>query len=153
MKNQLPSQQLDRNRLRHNLINSERGLTLIEILVVLIILGILMSFLGGKIFGAGEEAKRKITETMMQEVKAKIDMYRLQYNTLPSSLEDLTRCNERTGPGCVPLTNDNNLRDAWGNLFAYSLENGGRAYEIKSYGANGREGGEGVDYDVTLKGP
>ena len=138
----------------HNLtFQSQRGLTLIEILTVLIILGLVMTFLAGKIFGAGDQAKANLTKIMLKDVQSNIEQFRLQYNSLPSSLEDLTRCSEKTGPGCIPMARLEQLKDSWGNQFAYALENGGRAYRIKSFGADGRDGGEGVNYDITVSGP
>ncbi len=132
---------------------SERGLTLVEILVVLIILGIVITFVGGKILGAGDQAKADLTRIMLKDLQGTIEQFRLRYNALPTSLDDLTRCTERTGQGCVPLTKNEGLNDAWGNRFGYGVDNGGRSYRIKSLGADGRDGGEGVDYDTSVTGP
>ena len=132
---------------------SEQGLTIIEILVVLIILGLVMGLLADRIFGAGDKAKVSITKLKLEEIKSQIEQYRLQYNALPRALEDLARCNEVTGQGCVPIANEEGLKDAWGNPLFYRLEGGGRAYKIASLGADAREGGEGVDYDVFVLGP
>lgn len=133
--------------------NHERGLTLIEIMVVLIILGIVMTWLGSRLFQAGDTAKRRLTELKIKEIGSQIGQFQLQYNTLPSGLEDLTKCTERTGSNCIPITKDENLTDAWGNRFLYSLEDGGRRYKITSYGADGKAGGEGVDGDPFGTGP
>ena len=58
-----------------------------------------------------------------------------------------------TGDDCVPITKEDALKDAWGNPFTYSLENNGRSYRIKSFGADGKDGGTGVDFDVFGTGP
>lgn len=131
----------------------QRGLTLVEIMVVLIILGIIMSWLGAKMFGAGDRAKAQLTQIKIKELVQLISQFQLQYNVLPAGLEDLTRCTERTGPGCIPITNEENLKDAWGNRFVYNLEGGGSTYRIKSLGADGKEGGEGANVDQFFIGP
>jgi len=138
---------------KSSLIASEKGLTLVEILVVLIILGIVISFLGSRILGAGDQAKADLTKIMLKDLQSTIEQFRLRYNALPSALEDLTRCTEKTGPGCVPMAKEDMLNDAWGNKLAYGLENGGRSYKIKSFGADGKDGGDGVNYDASVSGP
>lgn len=132
---------------------SQRGFTLVEILVVLIIIVILVTMLGGKILGAGDKAKADLNFIRMKDLQNSIEQYRLRYSLVPASLEELTRCSEKTGPGCVPITNEDALKDAWGGAFLYTLENGGRAYRIKSFGADQREGGEGVNFDNSVVGP
>lgn len=129
-----------------------RGFTLVEIMVVLIILTILMTVFGGKIFSAGDKAKANITRIKMKEVASYLEQFRLQYNKLPSSLASLTRCNEDTGSGCTPIANEDSLVDGWGKSLVYSTQ-GDRAFQIKSLGADGREGGDGVDGDLVSSGP
>jgi general secretion pathway protein G len=134
-------------------LRSEKGLTLVEIIVVLIILSVVMVFFGNKILGAGDQAKADLTKLMMRELQQGIEQFRLRYNQLPGSLEALTSCSDITGPGCTPVTKLDNLKDAWGNQFLYALDNGGRSYRIKTLGADGREGGEAVNYDSSVTGP
>lgn len=132
---------------------SERGLTIIEIMVVIIIIGVVMATLGRRVFGAGDKAKANLTKTQLQGLKSYIETYQLQYNKLPASLNDLVNCSsETTGANCVPLISDEeDLQDAWGTPFAYSQS--GREYTITSLGANRAQGGSGVDADFDLKGP
>jgi general secretion pathway protein G len=91
----------------------------------------------------------------MKTLSQKIGEYKLMYNTLPGSLEDLAGCNEKTGPGCVPLidSGDDSLVDAWGTNFIYTLDGSGRSFKITSLGADGRPGGDGVNFDFSLEGP
>lgn len=126
---------------------SQAGLTLIEIMIVLIILGVVMTWLGGRIIGAGEKNKAQITKLKIQEIGQLLEQFCLQYNSVPSGLDDLVRCTDKTGPGCIPVTREENLKDAWGRSFVYSVE-GENSYRIKSLGADGKDGGEGVDFDL-----
>lgn len=126
---------------------------MVEIIVVLIILSIVITFLASRVFGAGDKAKADITRLKMKELKSAIEQFQLRYNTLPASLESLTQCTEETGPGCIPIVGKDSLRDAWNNPFQFIREGDGRSYRIRTLGADGREGGEGVDYDAVETGP
>ena len=88
----------------------------------------------------------------MKEVASYMEQFRLQYNKLPSALASLVRCNEDTGSGCTPIANEDALMDAWGKPLVYSAQ-GDRAFQLKSLGADGREGGDEVDSDLTITGP
>lgn len=130
----------------------ESGLTLIEIMVVITIIAVLAVTFGSRVFGAGDRAKAKLTQTKLTTLKSYIDTFQLQYNALPAALEDLRRCTERTGPGCVPIiSSEDELKDAWDNPFRYTTS--GRTYEVSSLGADGTQGGDGVNYDFSAKGP
>lgn len=137
--------------MKRDLYRSERGLTLVEIMVVLIIIGLMWAAFGKKLFGAGDKMKAQLTSSMLTQLKGDIEQFKLRYNKLPTSLRDLTECNEVTGPGCVPITNSDALKDSWGNDFRY--ETNGKVYKIKTLGADGQDGGEGVDYDRFEEGP
>jgi general secretion pathway protein G len=134
-------------------LRGQRGLTLVEIIVVLIILSILIAFLTGGIFDQGEQAKVKLNQIMMNKVKNFIDQYQLQYNQLPPSLASLTACDQVTGSQCVPLAKENDIKDAWGINLVYTVEGGGRSFKLKSLGADRREGGEGANGDAVIEGP
>jgi general secretion pathway protein G len=131
---------------------SELGLTLIEIIVVLVILSILIAFLTGGLFSQADNAKIKITQMKMNELKQYINTFQLQYNALPNDLNALVSCNDQTGNACAPIADKEKLKDAWDTPFQYSVS-GGRSFTIKSLGADKAEGGTGVDGDITLNGP
>ena len=137
--------------MKRHLYRSERGLTLVEIMVVLIIIGLMWAAFGKKLFGAGDKMKAQLTSSMLTQLKGDIEQFKLRYNKLPTSLRDLTECNDVTGPGCVPITNADAMKDSWGNEFRY--ETNGRVYKIKTLGADGQDGGEGVNYDRFEEGP
>jgi general secretion pathway protein G len=141
------------NRASKTSFNAQRGFTILEIIVVVVILGIIMAFAANQIFGKDDVIKVKLTKIAMKNLKAKISLFRVEYNQLPSSLSSLTACDQVTGPGCAPTATADDIKDAWGNDFQYTLKNGGRSFEIKSFGADGAAGGEEVNFDITDTGP
>ena len=70
----------------------QSGLTLVEIIVVLVILSILIGFLTSSLFSQGEKAKAQINGLKMQKVKNAIGQYQLMYNQLPPDLNSLASC-------------------------------------------------------------
>ncbi len=118
----------------------EDGLTLIEIMVVLTILALVMGFLTKGLFKAGSEAKAQLSRQMLTRLKEPLLMYQLKNNTLPQDLS-------AAGLG------EEDLKDAFGNRVVYRMLDGGRAYELKSLGADGSDGGSGADQDIIERGP
>lgn len=116
---------------------NQKGLTLIEILVVLAIIGIAMGFLVKNVFSMGDEAKASLTRTKMDAAKGPIYLYQMRNNTLPQDLKVLDS---------VDAT------DAWNRPIMYRTVDG-RSYELKSLGSDGREGGTGAAADITVTGP
>lgn len=134
-----------------NRFGSQAGLTLVEIVVVLIILGVVFTIVAPKVLSSGDKAKARASILQIKKLKSHVEQYQLQYNALPSSIQDLVRCNDKTGSGCIPLADADELKDAWGNEMR--MESSGNRYRIKSLGADGSEGGSGVDADIVEEGP
>jgi general secretion pathway protein G len=132
---------------------TERGMTLIEILVVLVLIGIVMGIVGGNFIGRGEEAKRKAAKIEIGQISQTLDLFKLEVGRYPSSQEGLQALvaappgvTNWNGPywkqGSVP-------KDPWGNDYVYTFPGQHGAYDILSYGADGKEGGEGANRDIT----
>jgi general secretion pathway protein G len=121
-----------------NRTSNEHGLTLIEIIVVLMLVGFISTFVVGKVFSAGAKAKAQLTRTKMNQIKGDINMYQLGNNALPASLQ---------------AADVSDSKDAWDKEISYRITNSNRSYELKSLGADGKEGGTGGDADIVITGP
>jgi general secretion pathway protein G len=133
---------------------SQSGMTLIEIMVVLTLLGLLMTVLAVNFFGMAEEQKVKITLTQMKTIQGRLDAFKQEYGKYPSASQGLNalvspppKKNGRT-PGAF-LDDGNLLSDPWGNQLEYSIPGpSGKPYKITSRGADSSPGGEGPDADI-----
>lgn len=127
-------------------------MTLVEIIVVITLIILVMSFVMSGVLGKKDEAVFKLNQIKMTNLQQALESYRLDYNRYPSSLEDLLRPSADTkGKPFIPKAKDEDLKDSWGNSYVFQPENNGRSYRITSYGADGIPGGDGVkqDYSVT----
>lgn len=141
----------------HNTKTHQRGFTMIELLVVLVILGLLAGLVGPKMFGKVDSAKTKTVETQLKLLKSALQTYRLDMGEYPSTQEglgaiirspDSTRAQQNwKGPYLdeeVPL-------DPWGTVYQYRREpNGLQDFTLYSLGADAKPGGEGLDADIGL---
>lgn len=114
--------------LRKSLRKSQRGMTLIEIMVVLVILGMIMGAIGYNVFGQLKEANIRTAGLDVKAIANAVDMYQVKHNRMPNSLQDL-----------VPTEIRELRKDPWGN--AYVLVPQGADYEVISYGPDKAAGG------------
>jgi len=130
-----------------------RGMTLIEILVVLTLIGIVMGIVGGNYLGQGEKAKQKAAKLEIEQIGQTLDLFKLEVGRYPTTQEGLQAL--ITAPAGVsnwngPYWKKNTLpKDPWTNEYKYASPGQHGAYDIWSYGADGKEGGEGVNKDIT----
>jgi general secretion pathway protein G len=129
------------------------GMTLIEILVVLVLIGVVMGIVGGNFIQRGEKAKRDAAKIEIGQIGQTLDLFKLEVGRYPTSQEGLQSL--VTQPAGV--TNWNGPywkkatvpKDPWGNDYVYTFPGAHGAYDIISYGADGKEGGDGADKDIT----
>lgn len=136
---------------------SEHGFTLIELLVVLIIIGILAGYVGPKIMGHPEEAKRTMAAVQITSLETAVESYKLDNGIYPSTEQGLQALVEAPATGRLPakwrnggyLTKKKVPKDPWGNDFIYLSPGTHGDFDIISYGGDGQAGGEGDDIDVA----
>lgn len=131
-----------------NRLTSEKGMTLIEIMIVLIIVGGLMAVLGQRVIGQLGRANIKQAEIQIKGLGDQLDMFRADCGFYPENLEALL-----TKPSdCSNWGPEAYLRkmpkDPWGAEFIYERKSRS-AYTIRSLGADGAEGGAGNDEDIS----
>lgn len=136
---------------------SQRGFTMIELLVVLVILGLMAGFIGPKVLGKGESAKVGTTKTQLKALKSALQTYKLDVGEYPSTQDGLQALN--TSPDSAkakqnwqgPYLDGKLPQDGWGNPFQYRREaHGLEDITLMSLGADGKPGGEGLDADLAL---
>ena len=127
--------------------NQQKGMTLIEILIVLAIIASLMAFLIPSVTKQLDKSRLQETKVMIGQVMNALNMYKIDCGNYPSSLQGLVQ----NDPNCSNWGPESYLKktpvDAWKNEFQYSLD--GNQYTIISLGADGKEGGEGYNKDIS----
>ena len=129
------------------------GMTLIEILVVLVLIAIVMGIVGGQFIQRGEKAKGDAARIEIGQIGQALDLYKLEVGRYPTTQEGLQAL--VTAPAGVtnwngPYWKKNSVpKDPWGNEYKYAAPGQNGPYDIVSYGADGKEGGEGPNKDIT----
>lgn len=129
------------------------GFTLVEMLVVITIIGMIMALVGPRVLNYLSESRVKAAKIQIQSLSSALDLFYLDAGRFPSSSEGLAALthpisgvNSWNGPylkgGTVP-------KDPWGNQYVYKQPGEHTAYEIRSLGSDGQEGGTGTATDLT----
>lgn len=126
---------------------NQNGFTLIEMLIVIIIVGLLASLVGPKLFSKVDKAKIKTAKAQIELLCTAIDTYRLDMGKFPSSLEELRRSDDPKWEG--PYLPKKIPLDSWNNPYVYKYPGEHGPYDIISYGADGKVGGTGNDKDIV----
>jgi len=129
-----------------------RGFTLLELVIVLVILGTIMAFVGPKIFQGMGKANSATAKIMIQDIAGKLEIFRLEVGRYPTAQEGLQALAKQP-PGvdkwAGPYLKDSDLKDPWGNEFKYNQPGNGKPYDVISLGADNQPGGEGENRDIS----
>lgn len=125
------------------------GFTLIELIVVIALVAVLAAVIAPNLLGKATEANRKSATIQLEKIANAVELYRLETGHYPEELGDLVRrpsgVERWNGPYVRKLSQ---LQDPWGNDLVMRRPGENGPFDIISYGADGRSGGEGDDADI-----
>jgi len=125
-----------------------KAFTLIELLIVIVIVGLLMSLVAPKMFSKVSSTKTKTAAVQMEMIATSLDTYRLDVGSYPNSLSELRTSNTPNWDG--PYLPKDVPMDPWGNPYIYLVPGeDGQPFSLKSYGKDGVAGGKDEDQDVN----
>ncbi len=135
----------------------ESGFTLIELLVVLVIIGILAGYVGPKLMGHPEEAKRTKAALQLEGIETALKLYKLDNGMYPTTEQGLQALVESPSSGKLPpkwrsggyLEKSKVPLDPWNNEFVYLSPGLNGDFDLSSYGGDGEPGGEGDARDIN----
>ena len=129
----------------------ERGFTLIEIMVVVVIIGLLAAIVAPNLIGNIDRAAVTRARADIRTIDNALNLYRLDNFRYPSSDEGLEALVANPGAASAPNWKQY-LRsvpsDPWNNEYQYASPGRQGDYEIYTFGADGQEGGEGINADI-----
>ncbi len=138
--------------MKKGMLRKEKGFTLIEIMIVVIIIGLLAALVGPKLFGKVGVAKSKAAKAQIELFGSALDALRLDTGRYPTTEEGLRALREKPAgmdnwkgpylPKELPM-------DPWGKAYIYKSPGDHGDYDLMSYGLDGTTGGEGENQDVV----
>ena len=134
--------------------NRVSGFTLIEVMVVIVILGVLAALIVPNVMGRSEKAKVDTTQITLKGVAGALDQYKLDNNHFPTMQEgglDALVNQPEAAKNWLPggYLKGGYPKDSWDNDLQYVIPGrDGQAFDLYSFGADGKEGGEGNDADI-----
>jgi general secretion pathway protein G len=138
-------------QVKHQLLSS-KGFTLTELLVVLVIIGLLASLVGPVLYQRINPAKQSVARAQIENFMTAFDAYYLDIGKFPSQQQGLAALRSRQDGEAKwngPYLKKDIPTDPWGNPFVYRLPGRNGGYEVVSYGADGKEGGDSDNADVN----
>jgi len=127
------------------------GFTLMELLIVLVIIGLLAALVGPTLYQRIGPARESTARAQLENFATALDSYFVDLGRYPSTQDGLKAL--RAKPESADKWNGPYLKkeipnDPWGNQYVYRAPGRSGGYEIVSFGADGREGGDGENADI-----
>jgi general secretion pathway protein G len=135
----------------------ERGFTLIELMVVIVILGILAGLIIPRIMGRPDEARRAKARMQIESIETALKLYKLDSGNYPTTEQGLQALVEQpsVGPPAKNWRQGGYLergkvpKDPWDKDFVYISPGAHGDFDLSSLGADGEPGGEGKNKDIN----
>jgi len=134
----------------------EGGFTLLEIIVVVFILSLLAAIVAPRIIGRTDDARIEATKVQIKNLETALKLFKMDSGFYPDTQQGLEALVEKPASGRMPqnykeggyLEQRKIPLDPWGNPYVYVSPGLNGDYDILSYGADGKEGGEGKNADI-----
>ncbi|MFT3755855.1 MAG: type II secretion system major pseudopilin GspG [Pseudoxanthomonas sp.] len=131
--------------------SQQGGMSLLEIIIVMVLIGLVLTLVGNRVLGGADKGKFKLAEAQIQTLAGKIESYQLDTGTLPVRLEDLVTAPGNTIGWLGPYAKPGELKDPWGHAIEYRVPGTGKPFDLSSLGKDGQPGGTSYDADILYE--
>lgn len=133
-------------------VGNQDGFTLLELLVVMVIIGLLASFVGPRYFSQIGKSEVKSAKAQIDALEKALDQYRLDLGKYPTTEQGLVAlvskpANEAKWDG--PYLKKTVPADPWGSQYAYKFPGEHGEFDLWSFGKDGQPGGSGENEDIN----
>ena len=131
---------------------AQRGFTLLELLVVMVIIGLLAAYVAPRYFSQVGRSEVRSAQAQIASLRSALDTYRLDMGAYPSTEQGLAALTTR--PANAPRWNGPYLQkaappDPWGKPYQYRAPGEHGEFDLLSFGKDGQPGGSGDAADIT----
>lgn len=134
-----------------------KGFTLIELIVVVFILSLLTAIVAPRIIGRTDDARVTEAKVQIKNIETALKLYKIDNGFYPDTQQGLDALITQPESGRIPgsyraggyLEQKKAPLDPWGNKYIYLSPGINGDYDIMSFGADGKEGGDGKDSDIS----
>ncbi len=134
--------------------SAEHGFTLVELMVVIVIIGLLATIVAINVLPAGDKAKGVKAKADIANIQGALDLYKLQVGAYPTTAQGLAALSTPPeGVSAATYQRGGYLKgklpeDPWHHAYLYASPGKHGDADVWTYGADGKEGGEGIDADI-----
>ena len=128
-----------------------RGFTLLELLVVMVIIGLLASYVGPKYFAQLGKSEQSVAKAQIEALAKALDTYRLDVGIYPSTEMGLDALVNKGAAGDKwrgPYLQKAVPPDPWGRAYIYKFGSVTSDFELQSLGKDGQPGGDAENADI-----
>ena len=131
----------------------QRGFTLLELLVVIVIIGLLAGYVAPRYFAQVGRSEVQVARAQIESLEKALDQFRLDTRHYPSAEQGLEALVNR--PANEPNWSGPYLKkavpaDPWGHPYVYRVPGEKSEFQLFSFGRDGKSGGSGEDADIGV---
>lgn len=132
-------------------IAAQRGMSLIEIIIVIVLIGAVLTFVGSRVLGGADRAKANLAKSQVQTLAGKIEQFEMDTGALPSALTELVAQPGNAAGWLGPYAKETELKDPWGHAIEYRVPGESGPFDLVILGKDGQPGGESYNADVKYQ--
>ena len=130
---------------------AQSGMSLLEIIIVIVLIGAVLTLVGSRVLGGADRGKANLAKSQIQTLAGKVENYQLDTGNLPSRLEDLVTQPGNAGGWLGPYAKEAELKDPWGHAIEYRAPGDGQPFDLVSLGKDGQAGGDSYNADIKFE--
>ena len=130
---------------------AQRGMSLLEIIIVIVLIGSVLTFVGSRVLGGADRAKANLAKSQISTMAGKIEQFEMDTGSLPNSLDDLVTQPGNASGWLGPYAKAAELKDPWGHPIEYRVPGEAGPFDLVILGKDGQAGGDSYNADVKYE--